>query len=80
MPGLYGLLPCYGDDPNTEMDEGAAPGDEIRLVVDNAIVGTGVWIGPSQLQEAPILGDPIGSSEQLYLPLILRAASTEVQP
>jgi len=79
-PGLYGLLPCYGDDPDTSVDEGAVSGDEIRLFIDDAIVGTGVWSGPGQLQEVPILGDPIGPLEQLYLPLILTAGSVEAQP
>ena len=31
--GQYGLLACYGDDPDTAVDEGAVPGDAIRLVV-----------------------------------------------
>jgi hypothetical protein len=79
-PGLYGLLPCYGDDPDTSVDEGAVSGDEIRLFIEDAIVGTGVWSGPGQLQEVPILGDPIGPLEQLYLPLILTAGSVEAQP
>jgi hypothetical protein len=78
--GSYGLLPCDGDDPNTPEDEGAVSGDEIRLFIEDAIVGTGVWSGPGQLQEVPILGDPIGPLEQLYLPLILTAGSVEAQP
>jgi hypothetical protein len=31
--GQYGLLACYADDPDTAVDEGAVPGDTIRLVV-----------------------------------------------
>jgi len=55
-----------------DVTEGAA--------IEDAIVGTGVWSGPGQLQEVPILGDPIGPLEQLYLPLILTAGSVEAQP
>ena len=50
--GQYGLLACYRDDPDTSTDEGALPGDSIRLVVssdgkhaDGQVIGTGTWIG-----------------------------------
>lgn len=33
--GRYGLMPVYGDDPATEADEGAEPGDSIDLYVDS---------------------------------------------
>jgi hypothetical protein len=49
-PGQYGLLACYGDDPATEADEGALPGDLIQLFLstdgtqpDGEFVGSGVW-------------------------------------
>ena len=32
--GSYGLMPVYRDDPDTELDEGADPGDAIRFEVD----------------------------------------------
>jgi len=32
--GYYGMIPVYRDDPETELDEGAEPGDEIRLFVN----------------------------------------------
>jgi hypothetical protein len=38
-PGQYGLLACYADDPNTPADEGAVPGDTIRLVVGEGAAG-----------------------------------------
>jgi hypothetical protein len=41
--GQYGLLACYGDDPTTPEDEGARPGDTIRLVVNGQVVGMAVW-------------------------------------
>jgi uncharacterized repeat protein (TIGR01451 family) len=51
-PGQYGLLACYRDDPATEVDEGALPGDVIQLFVssggtqpDGQFVGAGVWTG-----------------------------------
>jgi hypothetical protein len=33
--GYYGMIPVYRDDPDTELDEGAEPGDEIRIFVDD---------------------------------------------
>ncbi|MGD8463961.1 MAG: hypothetical protein PVI09_08840 [Anaerolineae bacterium] len=51
-PGQFGLLACYGDDPQTAADEGAQPGDVIQLFVssdgaqpDGQFIGTGVWTG-----------------------------------
>ncbi|MEE8470003.1 MAG: hypothetical protein V3S51_01595 [Dehalococcoidia bacterium] len=32
--GRYGLIPVYGDDPLTEVDEGAVPGDLLEFRVD----------------------------------------------
>ncbi|MCX6027950.1 MAG: hypothetical protein NT169_01450 [Chloroflexi bacterium] len=32
--GWYGLMPCYGDDPNTVADEGAVAGDVLRFDVN----------------------------------------------
>jgi uncharacterized repeat protein (TIGR01451 family) len=50
QPGQYGLLACYGDDPGTEADEGAMPGDLIQLFVstdstqpDGQFIGAGLW-------------------------------------
>jgi uncharacterized repeat protein (TIGR01451 family) len=50
QPGQFGLLACYGDDPATEADEGAVPGDVIDLYLssdgtlpDGQFVGEGVW-------------------------------------
>ncbi len=30
-PGKFGFMPIYRDDPNTDIDEGAKPGDEISI-------------------------------------------------
>ena len=32
--GWYGLLPCYRDDPQTPVDEGAVAGDVLRFVIE----------------------------------------------
>jgi uncharacterized repeat protein (TIGR01451 family) len=44
-PGQYGLLACYGDDPDTDdIDEGGVPGDTIRLfIAGGTLIGTGTW-------------------------------------
>lgn len=47
--GWYGLMPVYADDPLTEVDEGAVPGDRIELTVNGvAATVTGpdepVWV------------------------------------
>ena len=34
QPGRYGLMPVYGDDPLTEVDEGAVPGDLLEFRVN----------------------------------------------
>jgi uncharacterized repeat protein (TIGR01451 family) len=51
-PGQYGLLACYGDDPETGADEGAQPGDVIELFAssdgtqpDGQFIGVGLWTG-----------------------------------
>ncbi|MCZ7570263.1 MAG: C25 family cysteine peptidase [Ardenticatenaceae bacterium] len=67
--GQYGLLACYGDDPDTPEDEGARPGDTIRLVVDGQVLGTGMWTAHGERQWAPL-----GAVElhRLWLPLLRR--------
>ncbi|MCX6033133.1 MAG: proprotein convertase P-domain-containing protein, partial [Chloroflexi bacterium] len=52
--GRYGLLACYGDDPDTPADEGAAPGETIRLVVAGQTVGTGTWLAQGEHQWTPL--------------------------
>jgi hypothetical protein len=37
--GCYGLMPVYGDDPLTEVDEGAVRGDQIKFAV-NGVAAT----------------------------------------
>jgi len=34
QPGRYGLMPVYADDPSTEVDEGAIPGDLLEFRID----------------------------------------------
>ena len=43
--GWYGLMPVYGDDLLTEVDEGAVPGDRITLTI-NGIAAT--VMGPDE--------------------------------
>jgi subtilisin-like proprotein convertase family protein len=50
----YGLLACYGDDPDTPADEGAASGDTIRLMVAEQTVGAGTWAARGERQWAPL--------------------------
>lgn len=33
--GRYGLMPVYGDDPSTEADEGAVPGDRLEFILND---------------------------------------------
>jgi hypothetical protein len=43
--GWYGLMPVYGDDLLTEVDEGAVPGDRIKLTI-NGVAAT--VMGPDE--------------------------------
>jgi len=76
VEGRYGLLPCYGDDPTTEADEGADAGDSIDLVVEGQVVGRGFWIGHGERQVVP-LGGAAPDSFQLYLPLVVRVGALD---
>jgi hypothetical protein len=76
--GQYGLLACYADDPDTPADEGAVPGDTIRLVVGEGspqqpgswVIGEGIWIGHGSRQQVP--AGPLPELKQkLYLPLVV---------
>ncbi len=48
--GRYGLMPVYADDPTTDVDEGAQPGDTIALRVDGFLCSPS---GP----DAPVWGE-----------------------
>jgi hypothetical protein len=48
--GQYGLLACYGDDPDTPEDEGGAPGEQIRLIAGERVLGIGYWLGNGERQ------------------------------
>jgi hypothetical protein len=74
VEGRYGLLPCYGDDPSTPEDEGAEPGDAIRLVVDGKPLATGVWTVHGERQRVA-LGTGGPEPYPIYLPLVVRAGS-----
>lgn len=67
--GQYGLLACYGDDPTTAEDEGAQPGDTVRLVVDGKVLGIGTWTAHGGRQWAPLGPVPLGA---VHLPLVRR--------
>jgi hypothetical protein len=66
LSGWY-LMPVYGDDPLTELDEGAELGDTITLTVDDyPAVPLGpdppVWVGAGsrvhvELEACPLFGD-----------------------
>jgi hypothetical protein len=81
-PGQYGLLACYADDPATDVDEGASPGDTIRLVVGEGspprpgswTVGEGTWTAHGARQQVPA-GAPPERPNKSYLPLLLRESS-----
>lgn len=40
--GQFGMMPVYRDDPLTEVDEGAVPGDYVRIFIDGNEINTGV--------------------------------------
>ena len=54
--GRYGIMPVYGDDPLTEADEGAGPGDPLQFYVDGikaAVIGPDepVWTAMGDLKQ-----------------------------
>jgi hypothetical protein len=54
--GRYGIMPVYGDDPSTEADEGAGPGDPLQFYVDGikaAVTGPDepVWTAMGDLKQ-----------------------------
>jgi hypothetical protein len=61
VPGRYGLMPVYGDDPLTEEDEGALAGDhlEFRLNGKKASLlgpGDGIWASMGNLDQLELAG------------------------
>ncbi len=77
QPGQFGLLACYGDDPATEADEGATPGDLIQLFVstDGAqpggqLIGACLWTAHGDRCEV----------EQEVQPVVDLAITKEVIP
>ena len=68
MPGQYGLLPVYRDDPSTPADEGAEPGDIIHFTINGA---PAVPMGPDE---------PIWTSNGDLRHVELNAVSTAPTP
>ncbi|MGQ9516673.1 MAG: golvesin C-terminal-like domain-containing protein, partial [Anaerolineae bacterium] len=68
MPGQYGLLPVYRDDPSTPEDEGAEPGDVIQFTINGV---PAVPMGPD---------DPIWTSMGALIHVELNAVSTAPTP
>jgi len=54
--GRYGIIPVYSDDPSTEADEGAGPGDSLQFYVDGikaAVIGQDapMWTAMGDLKQ-----------------------------
>ena len=57
--GQYGLMPVYADDPMTQQDEGALPGDVLRFTVDGRPASTTTvvrWTAMGELQRVDLAG------------------------
>jgi len=70
VPGQYGLLACYGDDPTTPEDEGASPGDALSFTIGGQPVSASqeaVWTAHGDLWLVPL-----GTARlwRLWLPLV----------
>lgn len=71
--GRYGLLACYGDDPTTAVameDEGARPGDTIRLTVDGQALATAPWTAHGDLMQVNLGVQAVTRPWQMYPPLV----------
>jgi len=68
--GRYGLLACYGDDPDTPEDEGARPGDTIRLAMDGQTLGTAVWTAHGDLVHVNLGAEGVTRPWRVWLPAI----------
>lgn len=71
--GQDGLLACYGDDPRTPLDEGAAPGETVRLLANRQALGAGVWSGFGERRWLPLGDVPL---QRWFLPLMQANADT----
>jgi len=58
--GQYGLMPVYADDPMTQQDEGAMPGDALSFTVDGRPASTTPevvrWTAMGELQRVDLAG------------------------
>jgi hypothetical protein len=75
--GQYGVLACYGDDPETPADEGASAGDRIRLSVGGQAAGAGVWVGRGERQWAPLGKIELKRS---FLPWVVQPNRGDITP
>jgi len=80
IPGQFGLLPCYGDDPDTPEDEGAQPGDVIRLLAGEEVVGLGLWAGPGERWRVTPGDAAPGAARSIFLPLMIRRGAHAAVP
>jgi hypothetical protein len=67
--GSYGVMRCYGDNPNTPQDEGPVPGEVLSLKIDGAPAQTEVVSidGVSQPAETPVTWNQARSSWRVNL-------------
>jgi len=73
-PGQWGIMHVYGDDPDTDVDEGAVAGDELRFTVNGAHghpYGQVIWRDKALLELALSVEPPI-QSDEIFLPMIER--------
>ena len=75
VAGQYGPLACYGDQNDTEADEGAQIGDDIRLFAGQQQIAHGIWTGNMNVVRTP--EEPVTPAAPLptYLPLIYHGAT-----
>lgn len=72
--GMIGLLPIYGDDPETSIDEGASVGDNLTILINGfemSLTQQLTWQGDGALSEIPLTNNNrFYYNHHLYLPLI----------
>lgn len=77
--GLYGFLSCKGDDPSTDEDEGAEPGEFVEFTVNNleARSEPALWSPGSfnnislEVGNAPLLAFPTQLGKGMLLELLV---------
>jgi hypothetical protein len=78
--GLYGVLNVFADDPNTQVDEGAIPGDKLQIFVNGELLSMTDKERPSWQQDGKLLLLPlqIGRKDELA-PFLLAAKRINAQ-